>query len=196
MCNPRYAFNSPSYGYGYGYGYDGEFASPYQRPYIQPYRPSPGYGVVPVHGHGIDPVQGLFGTLGCPKDRKYRPVPGFYPGMPMHTAGMPRPCGYGGGQMVGMPAVQPFGFSSSGSGIHPLVPYTKLRRPYATTCLKCGSLITTVTHHRIGTLSTASALCLTPILMCWLPLVCNKFKDVVHYCPCCGCQVAIHKAAH
>lgn len=210
MCSPRYSLNPAGYDYRYGAGYDYELGMPYgsgvQRRYgmapgMPPYRPGyggyGGCGGYPMMGGGggmIDPVGGAFECSGCPKDKRYRPAGICVPG-PMAMGGnmygssmmMMGGGGYGGSSC-------PFGFQSR--SINPLAPYTKLRKPFSATCLRCGSLVTTVTHHKIGSFGAASALCLSVLGLCWLPLYAKSFKDVIHYCPCCGSQIAIHKTAH
>jgi hypothetical protein len=75
----------------------------------------------------------------------------------------------------------------------PLTPYTEMRRPYSTLCPCCNLHITTVTHSRVGSFATGAAICLSVVLLCWVPLCFKSFKDVTHYCPACGSQVAYHK---
>ena len=205
MCCPRYSLNPAGYDYRQG-GYDYELSAPY--PGI-PHRPGlgggygyrPGYGGYGGYGGaGMEPIGGVYECIGCPKDKRYRPRGGICtPAMMGMGAGayggMQLAGGYGGGYGAGYGGGScPYGFQSR--SVHPLVPYTKLRKPFSATCMRCGSLVTTVTHHKIGTFSAVSALCLSVIGMCWLPLCAKSFKDVVHYCPCCGGQIAVHKTAH
>jgi hypothetical protein len=62
-----------------------------------------------------------------------------------------------------------------------------------TTTEPLESLLEAATHHRVGTFATGAAICLSVVLLCWVPLCFKSFKDVAHYCPSCGSQVAYHK---
>lgn len=198
MCCPRYSLNTAGYDYRYGSGYDYELAAPYGYGMAgMPY--SAGYGTYPYMGGGnlMFPAGGQYKSIGCPKDRRYRPLGICAPvGMPVGM-GMGADM-YGAGMMSGVGGYgtryNAFGFQSN--AVNPLIPYTRLRRPFAATCFRCGSVVTTVTHHKIGTFGAVSALCLSVLGMCWLPLCCKSFKDVIHYCPSCGAQIAVHKTAY
>lgn len=181
LYNPRYMLNTGAGCYPAGYAWDDAF-----------YGGRLGYG----GGYGKPGIMGPTGVCGA----GYPVMPGGGCGMPMGGGfggaggcGMSMGGGFGGAGVYGP---MPYGRAASCDKRLPLTPYTEMRKPYATFCPCCSNYITTVTHHRVGTFATGAALCLSVVLMCWVPLCFKAFKDVIHYCPACGSQVAYHRTGH
>lgn len=53
------------------------------------------------------------------------------------------------------------------------------------TCFYCQEHIETDVKYQIGSQSIIMACITMPCLVCWVPLVLNRFKDTKHSCPKC-----------
>lgn len=57
--------------------------------------------------------------------------------------------------------------------------------PEKITCFYCREHVETEVEYQIGSQSIIMSCITMPCLVCWVPLVMNRFKDTKHSCPNC-----------
>lgn len=61
--------------------------------------------------------------------------------------------------------------------------------PKKLTCPYCNEHVETKVDYQIGSAAITMCAFTMPCLVCWVPLVFNRFKDAKHYCTSCERQL-------